>query len=218
MYSRRDISTKIGMAAGLALIPGGFAGAATPTPAQVKGPFHPVDEQSDTDMDLVMIEGHTEPAEGEVILVRGQVFDSDGVPLQDALVDVWQANVHGRYAHPRDTNTAPLDPNFQGWGLVNTDADGRYGIKTIKPGPYPLSFLGGKGWRCRHIHFKVSHPTSDPLVTQLYFKGDPLLETDREIAKVPEELRHLLIAESQTDEESGLPLFRFNLVLARAKA
>ena len=206
------------MAAGLALVPGGLVRAATPTPAQVEGPFHPIDEQSDTDMNLVMIEGHSELAKGEVILVRGQVFDTDGVPLQDALVDVWQANDNGRYSHADDPNTAPLDPNFQGWGLVKTDAEGRYGFKTIKPGPYPLSFLGDEGWRCRHIHFKVSHSNLETLVTQMYFKGDPLIEADLEIAKAPEELRHLLIAESQTDEASGLPLYRFNLVLARAKA
>ena len=217
-HSRREVTKKIGMAAGLALIPGSFTGAATPTPEQVKGPFHPNDEQSDTDMNLVMIEGHSEAAKGEVILVRGQVVDSDGEPLADALVDVWQANDYGRYSHPKDTNTAPLDPDFQGWGLVKTDAEGRYGIKTIKPGPYPLSFLGGKGWRCRHIHFEVSHSDLDTLVTQMYFEGDPLIETDLEIAKAPDELRHLLIAKSQPDESTGLPLYRFDLVLARAKA
>ena len=217
-HSRRDITKNIGMAAGLALIPGSFASAAILTPEQVKGPFHPIDEQTDTDMNLVMIEGHSEAAKGEVILVRGQVVDSDGEPLADALVDVWQANDYGRYSHPKDTNTAPLDPDFQGWGLVKTDAEGRYGIKTIKPGPYPLSFLGGKGWRCRHIHFEVSHSDLDTLVTQMYFEGDPLIETDLEIAKAPDELRHLLIAKSQPDEATGLPLYRFDLVLARAKA
>jgi protocatechuate 3,4-dioxygenase beta subunit len=216
-HSRREVTKKIGMAAGLALIPGSFASAATPTPEQVKGPFHPVVEQSDTDMNLVMIEGRSEAAKGEVILVRGQVVDSDGEPLADALVDVWQANDDGRYSHPKDTNTAPLDPNFQGWGLVKTDADGRYGIKTIKPGPYPLSFLGDEGWRCRHIHFEVSHSDHDTLVTQMYFDGDPLIEADQEIAKVPDELRHLLIAKSQPDEATGLPLYRFDLVLARAE-
>lgn len=217
-YSRRDITKGIGMAAGLALVPGASVIAAIVTPSQVKGPFHPVEEQADTDMNLVMIEGHTERAKGEVILVRGQVFDSNGVPLNDALVDVWQANDAGRYSHAEDPNTAPLDPNFQGWGLINTDAEGRYGIKTIKPGAYPLSFLGEDGWRCRHIHFEVSHPDCETLVTQMYFKGDPLIEADLEVAKAPEELRHLLIVEAQTDEESGLPLYQFNLVLAQAQA
>jgi protocatechuate 3,4-dioxygenase beta subunit len=86
-------------------------------------------------------------------------------------------------------------------------------FKTIKPGAYPLSFLGGDGWRCRHIHFKVAQDGHPELITQMYFEGDPLIEQDLEIAKAPEELRHLLIAKPVTDEASGLPLYRFNIVL-----
>ena len=147
--TRRDLSRQIGLAAGATLIASSFARAATaPTPEQVEGPFHPIAEQADTDTDLCMIEGRTEPAQGEVILVRGRVTDVNGQPLEGALVDVWQANHFGRYSHPEDPNTAPLDPNFQGWGLIRTDSEGRYGFKTIKPGAYPLSFLGEDGWRC----------------------------------------------------------------------
>ena len=213
--TRRELSRRIGLAAGATLLASSFARAASsPTPAQVEGPFHPIAEQADTDTDLSLIEGHTEPAQGEVILVHGRVTDVDGRPLEGALVDVWQANHFGRYSHPKDPNTAPLDPNFQGWALINTDADGRYGFKTIKPGAYPLSFLGGDGWRCRHIHFQVSRPGSRKLTTQMYFQGDPLIEQDMEIAKAPESLRHTLIAESTKDTSSGLPLYRFDIVLA----
>jgi protocatechuate 3,4-dioxygenase beta subunit len=206
------------MVAGTALVTGGFASAAVPTPKQVEGPFHPIDEQPDTDLDLVMIEGHTEPAQGEVILVRGRVTDTDGRPLNDALVDVWQANHFGRYSHPEDPNPAPLDPDFQGWGLITTDSEGRYGFKTIKPGPYPLSFLGEDGWRCRHIHFQVSRAGFAKLTTQMYFHGDPLIEQDLEIATAPAELRHLLIANSTRDEATGLPLYQFDIVLGLTEA
>ena len=188
--------------------------AISPTPKQVEGPFHPIEAQSDTDTDLSTIEGRAEPAKGEIILVRGRVMDINGCPLEGALVDVWQANHFGRYSHGADPNTAPLDPNFQGWGLMTTDADGRYGFKTIKPGAYPLSFLGGDGWRCRHIHFQVSRPGAEPLTTQMYFHGDPLIEQDLEIAKAPDSLRHRLIAKSEIDAESGLPLYQFDIVLA----
>jgi len=183
------------------------------TPSQVEGPFHPIEPQEDTDMDLTILPGHSSPATGEVILVRGRVFDNRGTPLANALVDVWQANHHGRYSHAEDPNTAPLDPNFQGWGLLNTGASGEYAFKTIKPGPYPLSFLGENGWRCRHIHFKVSSPGVRDLMTQMYFRGDPLIEQDLEIAKVPEANRDLLICDAVTDEASGLPLYRFDLTL-----
>ena len=216
--SRRDVSRQIGIAAGISLLGPGIAKALVPTPEQVEGPFHPIEEQSDTDLDLTFIEGHSESAEGETILVRGQVFNAEGLPLKDALVDVWQANHLGRYSHPEDPNTAPLDPNFQGWGLMTTDSEGRFSFKTIKPGAYPLSFLSEEGWRCRHIHFQVSRPGFDKLTTQMYFHGDPLIEQDLEIAKAPEELRHLLIAKSVSDETTGLPLYRFDVVLAAADA
>jgi len=214
--SRREVTRRIGMAAGAALLTGGFGGAVVPTPKQVEGPFHPIEDQADTDLDLLMIEGHTEPALGEAILVRGRVLGTDGRPLTNALVDVWQANHFGRYSHPDDPNTAPLDPNFQGWGLIETDSEGRYGFRTIKPGAYPLSFLGEEGWRCRHIHFQVSRAGFSKLTTQMYFHGDPLIEQDAEIAKAPEALRHLLIAKSSLDEATGLPLYRFDIVLQAA--
>ena len=151
-----------------------------------------------------------------MILVRGQVLDTEGRPVNGALVDVWQANHDGRYNHPDDKNTAPLDPNFQGWGLIKTDDEGRYSFKTIKPGAYPLSFLGEEGWRCRHIHFNVSQPEHKALTTQMYFHGDPLIEQDLEINGLPEEQRHYLIAKSVTDESSGLPLYTFDIVVGKA--
>jgi len=216
--SRRAVTKNICMTAGAALVAGRFASAAVPTPEQVEGPFHPIDAQSDTDLNLLIIEGHSEPAQGEAILVRGRVFDIDGQPLQDALVDIWQANHFGRYSHPDDPNTAPLDPNFQGWGLITTDAEGRYGFKTVKPGAYPLSFLGEDGWRCRHIHFQVSRPGFSKATTQMYFHGDPLIDQDLEIAKAPEELRHLLIAESTRDDASGLALYQFDIVMSATES
>ena len=216
-FSRRAIAKLLGATTGLALTTPqvAFAGL-VPTPSQVEGPFHPVDKQPDTDLDLTRIAGHTNTARGEVILVRGRVLDTSGHPLGNALVDVWQANHHGRYSHPRDGNTAPLDPDFQGWGLVKTDRDGWYGIRTVKPGAYPLAAIGGDGWRCRHIHFKVSRDGHRALTTQMYFRGDPLLVMDAEFAKVSPEHRQLLVASAGEDAGSGLPVYRFDLVLAGA--
>lgn len=213
--TRRDVTRGLVTSAGLAAT-GPVIAALVPTPRQVEGPFHPAEAQDDTDLDLTIIQGHDETATGEVILVEGQVLGTDGQPLTNALVDVWQANHHGRYSHARDPNTAPLDPHFQGWGLLRTDSDGRYRFKTIKPGAYPLSFLGGDGWRCRHIHFKVIGDGHDELVTQMYFDGDPLLAQDMEIAKVPDEHKHLLIAKATKDDASGLPRYRFDVALQLA--
>jgi len=204
----------MGLAAGATLLSRSAFGA-LPTPEQVEGPFHPIEDQPDKDLDLVWVKGHEKPATGDVILVRGRVLNLDGEVLPDALVDVWQANHHGRYAHPEDRNSAPLDPHFQGWGLLKSEAEGTYSLKTIRPGAYPLSFLGGDGWRCQHIHFKVSHPMARPLTTQMYFQGDPLIEQDLEIKKAPVEQRHRLIATSTPDRETGLPLYQFDIVLDR---
>ncbi|MGH9905058.1 MAG: protocatechuate 3,4-dioxygenase, partial [Pyrinomonadaceae bacterium] len=83
----------------------------------------------------------------------------------------------GRYAHPTDINPAPLDPNFQGFGVQTTDAQGRYRFKTIKPGAYPINPVNPGNVRPPHIHFDVTG-TKDRLVTQMYFPDEPLNEND----------------------------------------
>jgi protocatechuate 3,4-dioxygenase beta subunit len=186
------------------------------TPKQVKGPFYPIAEQTDTDLDLTKVAGQSEPAKGDPVWVVGRVFNENGEALKNATVDVWQANSVGRYSHEEDQNTAPLDPNFQGWGIVKTDASGRYKFKTIIPGPYPLSFLQESGMRCRHIHFKVSANGAEELITQMYFAGDPLIDQDQEIAKVPQDQQDLLIANSVIDGDTGLPKYEFNVTLKTA--
>lgn len=216
--SRRDVTKQIGIAAGISLLGPGIVKAAALTPEQTEGPFYPIDEQADKDMDLTLIEGHSETAEGETILVRGRVLDTSGQPLDDVLVDVWQANHFGRYSHPDDNSTAPLDPNFQGWGLTKTNAEGGYGLKTIKPGAYKTPTADGSGQRSGHIHFKVSRPGFEDLTTQMYFVGDPLIDQDFVMAETPLELRHLLIAHSTMDEVTRLPLYRFDLVLVASDA
>ncbi len=216
LLSRRALNNSIALCLAAGAVAPVSALAAEVTPRQTEGPFYPVEPEAERDIDLTRLEGHSEAALGEQILVRGVVMGPDGAVLPGAVVDIWQANHHGRYSHPRDPNPAPLDPNFQGWGIMKTAAAGAYVFKTIKPGAYPLSFLGGSGWRCRHIHFKVSCPGYRALTTQMYFEGDPLIAKDFEIAKAPEASRHLLVATATTDAESGLPLYRFDITLGRA--
>ena len=208
--SRRDVTKALGFAGGSLLITPVIAETAVPTPEQTAGPFYPVTPQDDKDVDLTQIDGHANRATGEVILVRGRVFNTRGELLPGATVDVWQANHHGRYSHPDDPNPNPLDPDFQGWGIMQTAGDGAYGYKTIKPGAYAIS---EDTVRCRHIHYKVSHPDYTEITTQMYFPGDPLLADDIVMNDTPEELRHLLISEESEDADSGLPLYRFDVVL-----
>lgn len=214
--SRRTVTKHLGaLASGAVLLTPSIAHALLKTPTQVEGPFYPPLPHREADVDLTLLEGHTERAQGEVILVRGRVTDTDGKPLAGIRVDIWQANHHGRYDHPDDPNTdAPLDPDFQGIGSTLTDADGRYGFRTIKPAAYPLDALGEEGWRAQHIHFKLWAGEETKLITQMYFAGDPLLAQDEEILGLPEDQRPLLITSAVADGDSGLPLHRFDIALA----
>jgi len=114
-------------------------------------------------------------AKGQVLNVMGRVLNRAGEPVRGAKVEIWQANAAGRYAHPDDPNPAPLDPNFEGFGVVITDAEGHYRFKTIKPAGYPT---GPTSMRPAHIHFEVV-ARHDELITQMYFEGDPYNDKDR---------------------------------------
>lgn len=147
------------------------------TPEQIMGPFYPIIRPLDHDMDLTVIKGKRGHAQGKLIHLTGRVFNSKGEPVSGAKVELWQANTHGRYAHPTDINPAPLDPNFQGYGVQITDAAGRYRFKTIKPGAYPINPVNPSNVRPPHIHFDVIGK-KDRLVTQMYFPDEPLNEKD----------------------------------------
>jgi protocatechuate 3,4-dioxygenase beta subunit len=188
-----------------------IANSSEPTPANPEGPFYPKHQQVDKDTDLTVIDGHTERAEGEVIRVTGQVLDEMGNPVDGALVDIWQANSHGRYHHEDDTSKAPEDPNFQGWGMVKTDAEGRYSFTTIKPGAYKVD---GNWRRPPHIHYKVSRRGYHELTTQMYFAGENLNEADRLLRSVAEEDRDLLVVDFK--EIDGTLQGEFPIVLAKA--
>ncbi len=146
-----------------------------PTWMEIIGPFYPVEKPADQDADLTMVAGRTERAEGEILYLSGRVLARTGVPVAGAVLEIWQANAAGRYAHPGDKNPAPLDPNFQGYARIVTDSEGRYAIKTIKPGAYPVP----SGWmRAPHVHFDVTGRLTR-LVTAMYFEGEALNEQDR---------------------------------------
>jgi protocatechuate 3,4-dioxygenase beta subunit len=147
------------------------------TPPLTLGPFYPMVKPLDQDADLTaVLAGKRTRAQGKVIHLMGRVLNLKGEPVSGAKVEIWQADTHGRYSHLSDPNPAPLDPNFQGYGVQTTDAQGRYRFKTIKPGGYP-GFVPGIGMRTPHIHFDVSGKI-DRLVTQMFFPDEPLNEQD----------------------------------------
>ena len=185
------------------------AGEFVKTPSQTEGPFYPVVAQKDKDFDLTKIEGREEAAKGEVIEIEGSVHDTEGNPVEDATVDIWQANAAGRYSHPHDKNPAPLDPNFQGWAIVPSGKDGKFKFRSIKPGAYPAS----KNWdRPPHIHFKVTKKGYHELTTQMYFPGEPLNEKDGILKKHKPEEQEMLVSKKLSDDPLTL---EFKLVLEK---
>lgn len=169
MKTRRTF-IKLG-ASSLAVAPlAAAAGALVGTPDQTTGPFYPKELPLDSDNDLVWIEGHQQPAKGVATNLIGRVITPKSQPIAGARVEIWQCDANGRYHHPDDPNSAPLDEDFQAFGSTTTDADGRYRFRTIKPVPYP--------GRVAHIHYRVTTPGGSQLATQLYIAGDPGLEWD----------------------------------------
>jgi protocatechuate 3,4-dioxygenase beta subunit len=153
---------------------------------------------------------------GERIIVGGRVLDEDGRPQTRTLVEIWQCNAAGRYAHAKDNHDAPLDENFTGGGRMLTDERGHYRFVTIKPGAYPWR-NHENAWRPAHIHFSLFGPAfATRLITQMYFPGDPLLAYDPIFNCVPDEkTRERLIAKfdwEATQPEWALG-FRFDIVL-----
>lgn len=108
---------------------------------------------------------------GERIRIEGVVADGSGTPVRDVLIEVWQANAEGKYAHPGDRQPGKqVDPSFRGWGRAACDFDtGEYVFETIKPGP-----VAGRNGRLMapHINFwLVARGINLGLHTRMYF-GD----------------------------------------------
>jgi protocatechuate 3,4-dioxygenase beta subunit len=144
------------------------------TSDQILGPFYPLVEPFKGG-DMTRVAGRPGRAQGDVLYLSGRVLDRSGSPVRGGKVQIWQANSLGRYDHPNDDNPAALDPSFTGFAVVETDSDGRYSFKTIKPGAYAT---GPNTMRPSHIHFEV-FGKRERLITQMYFKGDPHQDTDR---------------------------------------
>lgn len=167
--SRRHFAGVALGAAGLALGGGRLARAAEPAPtaAGPLGPFYPILRPGDDDFDMTQIKGQSGRALGRVIEVTGRLLDRKGNPVSGAELELWQCNAAGRYAHPGDIATAPLDPNFQGFARLMTGPSGEWRIRTIKPSGYASPI----GWRTPHIHFDIKGRQTR-LITQMYFTED----------------------------------------------
>jgi protocatechuate 3,4-dioxygenase, beta subunit len=189
------------------------------TLSELTGPMYPYGRMEASDSDLTRQHGG-EPL-GERIIVQGRVLDEDGRPIPETLVEVWQANAAGRYAHRVDDHPAPLDPNFSGAGRTVTDEEGRYRFLTIRPGAYPWR-NHPNAWRPAHIHFSLfGTGFLSRLITQMYFPGDPLMPIDPVLNSIPDEhARQRLVSKfdiNVTEPEWALG-FTFDIVLRGSNA
>ena len=115
---------------------------------------------------------------GQLIHLRTRIVDEDGAPVPGAVVEIWHCNSAGKYIHPNDNNDAPEDPNFYGAARLVAGDDGLIELRTIKPAAYPVPDSGG-WWRPPHVHFSVwGRVWLSRLVTQMFFPGEPLNESD----------------------------------------
>jgi protocatechuate 3,4-dioxygenase beta subunit len=189
------------------------------TLSEITGPAYPYGRIEATDNDLTS--QHAGEPLGERIIVEGRVLDEAGRPIPKTLVEVWQANAAGRYAHRVDEHAAPLDPNFSGAGRTLTDEEGRYRFVTIRPGAYPWR-NHDNAWRPAHIHFSLFGTSFlSRLITQMYFPGDPLMPFDPIFNAIPDAgARQRLIANfdlNVTQPEWALG-FTFDIVLRGSNA
>ena len=111
------------------------------------------------------------PDDPDAIRIVGTVFDGEGEPVVDAMIELWQANRAGRYAHPEDTREElPLEDGFEGFGRSGTDSEGGFEFTTVKPGPVP-----GPGGVPQAPHIDVSifaRGVLKRIATRIYFPDE----------------------------------------------
>lgn len=207
VYYRRRLLL---LGAPLLLLPGALAAQQRrPTPRTTLGPFYPDVLPAERDADLSTVAGQPARALGTLLYVQGQVTDIRGKPIPKARLELWQANDKGRYIHTADTDASgALDPGFQGYGALVTDAQGRYRFKTIKPAP--------EGARAPHLHF-IATAGGERLVTQMFFEGEKLNGRDELFRSLDREGQRAVTgtwAERAGDMEADALALAWDIVLA----
>ncbi len=179
------------------------------TPSETVGPYFTMGLLREARNVLV-----TDGTVGERIRIEGRVTDGAGEPVGDAMIEIWQANAHGRYDHPEDTQDKPLDAAFGGFGRAATDDDGAYWFETVKPGP-----VAGPGNALQAPHIGVAVFARGMLrqaYSRIYFAGEEANENDPVLSAIDDvERRNTLIADGAEGGE-GRAVYRFDIVLQGA--
>jgi protocatechuate 3,4-dioxygenase, alpha subunit len=147
-------------------------------------------------------------AKGERVRLVCRVLDGEGVPVTDAMIEIWQADWEGKYHHPEDPRAKAGDPDCPGFARSATDERGISVFDTIRPGRVP----GNNGsWQAPHLNVSLfARGVMKRLATRIYFAEDPANPQDPVLALVPEERRKTLMA--KPDPQPG-GHWRFDLRL-----
>jgi len=138
-----------------------------------------------------------EGVSGQRITLEGRIFDGNGKAIPDGMIEIWQANAHGKYAHPDDPRDLPLEAGFTGFGRLSTDGEGRFRFTTIKPGR-----VAGPNGSLQAPHIVVSlfaRGLIKRLATRVYFEDEASNADDPVLKLVPAERRDTLIARRISD-------------------
>jgi protocatechuate 3,4-dioxygenase alpha subunit len=177
------------------------------SPSQTVGPYFAQGllREGDKVFSNVLV---SEKTEGERIRIEGCVTDGEGQPIEDAMIEIWQANSHGRYNHPLDEQDKPLDPEFMGHGRAATDTSGNYWFETIKPGAVP-----GPTGAMQAPHINVIVFARGMLVhafTRIYFEGEAANQGDPVLVSIDDEARRNTLIAGRAESE-GKAIYRFDI-------
>jgi protocatechuate 3,4-dioxygenase alpha subunit len=150
----------------------------------------------------------TERTIGHRIVITGRLYDGDGTPIPDGLIEIWQADAQGYFNHPSDPNHAKADKTFRGFGRSATNKSGAFGFKTVKPGPVAWD---ENTRQAPHISVRIfARGMLNYTTTRLYFSDEPANETDPVLNSLPQpERKHTLIATLQYTQD--LPSYCFDI-------
>lgn len=180
----------------------------------IRGPFYRPDAPKKANGADISLDGLGEP-----VTVRGRVVDLDGKPVQTARVETWQANADGYY----ENQQPDLQPEFNLRGIFESDVDGCFHYRTVRPAGYKVPSDGPAGelldrigyplHRPAHLHFQVSAPGFETLTTHIFDADDPHLDEDAIFGVKPELIRRF------KPDNTGASIWRIDIefVMARAR-
>jgi len=175
-----------------------------PIPSQTAGPFFHLGLTATRAVPRIA----GDSAKGERVELTCRVIDGDGNPVNDAMIEIWQADANGKYNHPDDTQEKTADPSWFGFGRAGTAEDGSCKFETVKPGRVPGP---GNALQAPHLTLAIfARGMLKQLYTRVYFKGDAANEDDPILALVPVQRRDTLLAQP---DGAGSGRWRFDIHL-----